>query len=115
MLRPELAAVGEGATLDYRIRLFGVPMRWQSLIESFEPCVRFVDVQRRGPYREWRHWHEFRDARGGTMMADRVEYRMPLGPLGSLAHALFVRRTLKKIFDYRREAIEKIFETRPAA
>lgn len=101
--------VHAGMLIDYRLKLFGIPFRWQSQIESFEPGEQFVDVQLRGPYRRWRHVHEFREAPGGTQMFDRVEYALPFGPLGSLAHALFVRRTLGKIFDFRREKVEKLF------
>lgn len=108
--------LGEGSTgvhagmlIDYRLKLFGVPLHWQSRIESFQPGEQFVDVQLRGPYRRWRHLHEFRDAPGGTLMLDQVDYELPLGPLGSLAHALFVRRTLGKIFDFRREKIGELF------
>lgn len=107
-------AVHEGMLIDYRLRVFGVPLRWQSKIESFEPGEQFVDVQVRGPYRSWRHLHEFHDVPGGTQMIDCVEYELPWGPLGRLAHALFVRRTLKKIFDYRQHQIERLF-IRPLA
>ncbi len=101
--------VRAGMLIDYRLKLFGLPFRWQSQIASFEPGKQFVDVQLRGPYRSWRHLHEFRDVPGGTQMLDRVEYELPFGPLGSLAHVLFVRRTLGRVFDFRREKIEEIF------
>jgi ligand-binding SRPBCC domain-containing protein len=98
-----------GALIDYRIALFGVPLRWRTLIEAFEPETRFVDVQVKGPYRLWRHTHEFIDAPAGTILRDRVEYEMPLGLLGELAHVVFVERQLAAIFAFRRESIEKIF------
>lgn len=101
--------VYSGMLIDYRLKLFGVPFRWQSRIESFEPGRRFVDVQLRGPYRLWHHVHEFADVPGGTQMRDCVDYELPLGRLGQLAHALFVRRTLEKIFDFRRQQIAERF------
>jgi len=94
-----------GTLLDYRLRLFGVPVRWQSRIALVEAPERFVDVQVRGPYRSWQHEHRFAAVTGGTEVIDRVDYAMPLGPLGTLAHALFVRRTLASIFAYRRERL----------
>ncbi|HVX60871.1 MAG TPA: SRPBCC family protein [Pirellulales bacterium] len=109
VLNEGATGVHAGMLIDYRLKLFGIPLRWQSQIEAFEPGEQFVDVQLRGPYRTWRHLHEFRDAPGGTQMIDRVDYALPFGPLGSLAHALFVRRTLGKIFDFRREKIEELF------
>lgn len=98
-----------GAIIDYRLSLMGIPFRWRTLIEQFEPEVRFVDMQQAGPYALWRHLHEFVDVPGGTLVRDRVEYRLPLGPLGDLAHALLVRRQLRDIFDYRQRVIAALF------
>ena len=98
-----------GILIDYQIRLGGIPMRWRTRIETFEAPVRFVDVQLAGPYRAWRHVHEFQDAPGGTLVTDRVDYALPFGFLGALVHRLFVRRALKRIFDYRQQRLTEIF------
>ena len=92
---PVMAA---GAVLDYRIRWFGLPLRWRAFIREYDPPVRFVDVQVRGPYGRWEHRHLFVEADGGTWIEDRVTYRLPFGPLGRLAHALVVRRQLDAIW-----------------
>jgi hypothetical protein len=98
----------QGTLLDYKLRLHGVPVRWQTRIEIWEPPVGFVDVQARGPYSLWEHTHSFEtDGGGATVIHDRVRYAIPLGPLGALAHVLFVRRDLKRIFDYRSEAVSE--------
>ncbi len=98
-----------GTAIDYRIRLFGVPLRWRTRIEVYEPGIRFVDVQIRGPYRLWRHEHLFREVTGGVQMTDRVDYSLPFDPLGRLAHPVMVRPALERIFDFRRETLEEIF------
>ena len=99
-----------GAIIDYTIALFGLPLKWRTLIEAFEPDIRFIDVQTRGPYRYWRHTHTFSDASGGgTTITDHVEYELPFGPLGSVAHALFVRGQLRHIFDHRQKTIAELF------
>jgi ligand-binding SRPBCC domain-containing protein len=100
-----------GTLIDYQLALFGIPFRWRTRIEEFEPESRFVDVQLAGPYRYWRHLHEFQEVPGGTMVHDCVDYELPLGPLGDLAHTLFVRRQLKHIFDFRHQALLAIFQT----
>jgi ligand-binding SRPBCC domain-containing protein len=105
VLTPEPIAVAEGTVIDYRLRLHGVPLRWRSRIERWEPGRAFVDRQIRGPYRLWHHRHEFTAVAGGTLVRDIVHYALPLGPLGRLGHALLVRRDLERIFDFRREAI----------
>lgn len=102
-----------GARLEYSLSLFGVPMRWKTRITEWVPGVRFVDEQESGPYALWRHTHEF-EARGdATLMRDIVDYREPLGALGLIAHRLFVRRTVERIFDYRREAVERLLGRAP--
>lgn len=113
ILTPLPIEMRPGALIDYRIRTNGIPRRWRTLIEVYEPGRRFVDVQLRGPYELWRHLHEFEEAPGGTRILDRVEYALPFGPLGRLVHALFVRRMLEGIFDHRRKVLEEMFGPDP--
>jgi ligand-binding SRPBCC domain-containing protein len=115
ILTPGPIAMRPGTLIDYRLSLFGLPFAWRTRIEVFEPGVRFVDVQLRGPYRRWRHTHTFADAPGGTQIGDRVEYALPLGPLGELAHALLVRRQLDAIFSHRRRVIAARWGAPPPA
>jgi ligand-binding SRPBCC domain-containing protein len=102
----------EGQHIEYRISLGPVPMSWLTEIREWRPLERFVDVQLRGPYRRWHHLHEFREVAGGTEMHDVVDYELPLGPLGAIAHSLMVKRTLGRIFAFRREAVERAFPAR---
>lgn len=99
----------EGTRIDYSLSLWGLPMSWRTKITCWEPDVRFIDEQESGPYALWRHLHEFEALAGGTRMRDRVDYQLPMGPLGSVAHALLVRRSLQAIFDYRGRAIARQF------
>ncbi len=108
ILTPAPIVIQPGTLIDYRLRLFGWPIAWQTLIETCEPNRLFTDTQLRGPYRRWHHLHEFTPVEGGTLMTDCVEYELPCGTLGALAHALFVRRTLERIFDYRRNQVAKL-------
>jgi ligand-binding SRPBCC domain-containing protein len=94
-----------GAMIEYRLNLRGIPVRWLTEIEIWEPGRRFVDTQVRGPYRLWRHTHFFEDDPEGTRVRDSVSYEIPLGRLGELADRLFVRRDLARIFNYRRRAV----------
>jgi ligand-binding SRPBCC domain-containing protein len=95
-----------GALIDYRLRLHGVPVRWRTRIEAWEPPLRFVDVQVRGPYALWEHEHSFErlDA-DAVMIRDRVRYELPFGLLGRIAHRLFVGRDLERIFAFRTHAV----------
>jgi ligand-binding SRPBCC domain-containing protein len=101
--------MSRGTLIDYTIRLSGLPLRWRTLIEVWEPGRRFVDVQLRGPYRFWRHEHSFRAVPGGTEIRDVVEYELPFGALGTAAHAVWVRKKLAHIFDYRARVVEDLF------
>jgi ligand-binding SRPBCC domain-containing protein len=87
--------------------LWGVPLGWRTRISVWEPTSRFVDEQEAGPYAYWHHLHEFEPEGDGTRMRDQVTYRLPMGPLGELAHALWVQRQLRTIFDYREGAITR--------
>ncbi len=108
VLTPEPIEMHVGALIDYRLRLHRVPMRWVTRIERWERDSSFVDRQLRGPYRLWHHLHEFTRRDGGTLVRDRVHYALPLGPLGTVAHRLFVRRDLERIFAFRHEAVQRL-------
>ena len=100
-----------GSTIDYTIRPFaGIPLNWTTRIDDVEDGSRFMDTQLKGPYKSWVHEHRFSQVEGGVRMDDEVEYEMPFGPLGSLAHRMTVRSQLEYIFDYRSTAIDQIFE-----
>jgi len=103
-------SVEAGTVLDYRIRWLGLPFRWRSLIREYDPPHRFVDVQVIGPYARWEHRHLFleEEENGGTVVEDRVTYRLPLGPLGKLAHSLCVRRQLEALFAYRQARLRAL-------
>ncbi len=98
-----------GAIIDYRLQLAGLRFRWRTVIETWEPPVRFVDVQDKGPYALWRHTHTFDETPDGTRMRDRVEYALPFGPLGALAHRLVVARQLDAIFAFRGRVVAELF------
>ena len=109
ILTPTPIHMKDGTVIDYTIRLAGMPIHWRSLITSYEPPYCFVDVQLKGPYAFWHHTHSFKETQGGTLITDEVHYALPFGFLGRLAHALFVKRQLKKIFDYRAQVIARVF------
>lgn len=102
---PRPGDLAAGTLLHYSLVLHRFPVRWTTEIRTWEPPHRFVDVQLHGPYRLWEHTHTFEPVEGGTLIRDRVDYALPYGPLGALAHVAFVRRDLRRIFDYRRDAV----------
>ena len=111
ILTPLPVAMREGALIDYRIRVRGVPMRWRTLISRWRPPHEFVDEQLRGPYAEWHHRHRFTAlGDGATLVEDEVRFRLPLGPLGAIAGPL-VRWQLRRIFAFRRDALAHLATT----
>ena len=116
VLTPEPIELREGAHIQYRLRVRGVPVNWHTLIQAWDPPHRFVDVQIRGPYALWHHTHEFAPADGGTstLMTDRVRYAVGFGPVGELAVRALVRRDVEAIFAFRREAIVPLLPGAPA-
>lgn len=113
IVTPTPIAMHRGREIAYRIRLGMVPMRWLTRIDAWEPDARFVDMQLRGPYRAWYHEHRFVAEGGATRMIDRVWYAPPLGLLGRIAHRLVVGPMLRRIFGYRRVAIDLRFGLAP--
>jgi len=109
ILTPTPIKMEKGSLIDYTIRLFGVPIHWRTLISDYEPPFRFVDQQIKGPYTFWHHTHTFRLVEGGVEIIDQVKYSLPLGWLGTLAHAIWVRKDLEKIFEYRKTVIQNYF------
>ena len=106
VLTPSPVVMRVGAMLDYRLRLCGVPLRWRAEITEWEPPRRFVDKQRRGPYRMWSHEHRFEDWDGGTLVKDIVVYSV-WG--GRLTDRFLVRQNLKKIFAFREQKLREHF------
>lgn len=106
VLTPGPIRMGEGILIDYRLRVHGVPMRWRTRINAWEPMRRFVDEQLRGPYRQWIHEHAFEPRDGGTLTRDVVHYDV-WG--GRLIQTIFVRRDVERIFAYREKRLREIF------
>lgn len=105
ILTPVPLTMRRGAEIDYRVRLYGIPVPWKSSIDVWEPGVRFVDRQLVGPYRWWRHEHRFEAVTGGTNVVDHVEY---LPRIAALTRR-FVQRDLERIFTYRQHTLREIF------
>ena len=102
-------SVHEGALLEYRIRLHGVPLRWRTRIDVWDPPRTFVDTQLKGPYKSWRHTHDFEPLDGGTLVRDIVRYELPFGALGDIVAGRFVERDVALIFAYRRTRLLELF------
>ena len=108
VLTPPPITMQADVTIDYKLRLRGLPLRWRSRISRWQPPELFVDEQVRGPYRLWRHRHVFEEVGGGTLARDSVEYAV-LG--GALVNKFLVGPDLKRIFAYRRQRLAEIFNS----
>jgi ligand-binding SRPBCC domain-containing protein len=109
VVTPKPIAMQEGTLIEYLLRLHGLPLRWLTRIDVWEPGVRFIDRQLKGPYRLWHHTHTFEPDGRDTLMRDVVRYALPLGPLGGLARVALVKRDLDRIFDFRHVEIARRF------
>jgi ligand-binding SRPBCC domain-containing protein len=104
ILTPQPMVLSQGARIDIRLRLFGIPFSWQTGIMRWKPPHQFVDEQLRGPYRLWIHTHSFCEQSGSTTIVDEVRYRLPLWPVGEVAFPV-VRWQLGRIFRFRHQAV----------
>ncbi|WP_294293721.1 SRPBCC family protein [uncultured Chryseobacterium sp.] len=100
----------EGMIIDYFVSpLFGIKMKWQTEIIHVDDQKSFTDFQKKGPYKLWHHFHEFIENENGVLMKDTVDYELPLGFLGEIAHSILVKKKVESIFDYRYQILEKMF------
>jgi ligand-binding SRPBCC domain-containing protein len=106
ILTPATSQIKQGALLDYRLRIRGLPIRWQSEIAIWEPPRRFVDRQNKGPYSLWIHEHTFEERDNGTLVGDNVEYAVPGG---TIVQKLLIAPDLERIFNYRHKILEELF------
>jgi ligand-binding SRPBCC domain-containing protein len=110
ILTPLPIDIQQGTLIDYRLKLKGIPFDWRTEISRWDPPGCFIDRQIKGPYKSWIHEHRFEEGDDHTIMTDRVEYRLPGGPFGSLLHALVVENQLRKIFNFRLQKIQNRFK-----
>lgn len=108
ILTPQPIPMREGAVIDYRIVLYGMPVPWRTRIDAWEPGVGFVDRQLLGPYLWWHHEHRFERVDGGTRVVDHVEYR----PRARWLSGRIVRRDVERIFTFRQHKLREVFGTR---
>ena len=109
ILSVDPAPVRKGTLIKYSLRWRIFPIRWTTEIIEWEPPYRFVDVQLKGPYKLWHHEHRFVAEGNGTRIIDEVQYQLPFGVLGSIAHSLKVKRDVETIFAYRTEVVKRLF------
>lgn len=101
-----------GQVIEYKVSpVLGIPLYWMTEITQVDDKKYFVDEQRFGPYSLWHHQHHFKEIDGSVEMTDIVHYKLPFWFFGDIAHALFVKKQLNKIFDYRFKKVEELFPT----
>ena len=109
VLTPAPIHIRKETIIDYRLRLHGIPIKWQSRISVWEPPFRYVDEQVCGPYRAWYHEHLFKEVNGGTLCHDRVDYEVRGG---TLINKYFVSPDVLKIFKFRQKTLDQLFPER---
>lgn len=105
--------VRNGALHVFRVSLGPVSMVWKARISEVNPPHCFVDTAEASPFAAWSHRHEFFADGDETIVRDTIRYRMPFGPLGAIAHALFAKRDLEKLFAFRHAATKRALESAP--
>lgn len=109
VLAKDTDKIQEGSIIDYKLKIHGVPVKWKTRINKFEHNVSFIDEQLKGPYTKWVHQHDFIPLKSGTLIADKVVYKVPFGFLGKLLVGWFIQNDVNNIFNYRRKVINKLF------
>ncbi len=110
ILTPLPIIIRKGTLIDYKIKVNGIPFKWQTLISEWNPPFRFIDEQLKGPYNTWIHEHTFVERDGKTYMRDYVQFKSPGFFLEPLIHKLFVEKKIKAIFEYREKILKELFK-----
>ena len=99
-----------GQIIQYIVTpVLGIKTKWVTEITHIDKGCYFVDEQRFGPYALWHHKHFIRPIKGGVEMEDIIDYKIPFGWIGRLAHPILVKPKLKEIFDYRQKKLIELF------
>ena len=99
-----------GQIIQYKVSPFpGYTTKWVTEITHVRVGEYFVDEQRFGPYALWHHKHFIKEISDGVEMEDIIDYKIPFGVLGQLAHGLFVKKQLLEIFRYREARLTELF------
>ncbi len=100
----------EGMIVDYIVSpILNIPLKWKTKIIQVDALKSFTDFQQKGPYKYWNHFHEFIPNADGVLMKDTVDYELPFGVLGNIAHRMFVKKKLESIFDFRYQVLKQQF------
>lgn len=110
ILTPLPIKMGKNTLIDYKIKLGGITFKWKTEITEWEPPLRFVDVQLKGPYKVWIHEHSFKANGSSTIMTDKVDYLSKGWFMEPFIHKLFVKKKLEEILDYRENKLKLIFK-----
>jgi ligand-binding SRPBCC domain-containing protein len=114
IVTPLPITMGENVLIDYRLRLYGMPLKWRARISQWKPPLHFVDEQIEGPFRLWIHTHRFFPVDEGTRIEDEVQYTLPFSPLGEMVYPL-IHPLIERIFRYRKRVIMRFFTKDPSA
>ena len=105
---PQPIEIQKDTLIDYKLKLRGIPISWQTIISEWNPPFAFTDMALKSPYKQWIHRHTFATNKtGGTDIKDEVRYRLPFEPFGDLMH-WYVKGELDYIFDYRQKSVSEI-------
>ena len=108
ILNQSTQEIEDGTILTYRLSIHGIPFKWKSKITDWNPASKFSDIQLKGPYNYWYHTHSFEERNGGTIIKDRVLYKVPFGFIGDLVVGNFIKKDLETIFSYRTKTIDTL-------
>jgi len=108
ILNQSTPEIQEGTKINYQLSLHGLPVTWQSQITGWNPNAVFSDIQTKGPYSHWSHTHQFEEKNGGTLIKDRVLYKIPFGLFGDLVAGKWIKKDLEAVFNYRYKTIDTL-------
>lgn len=94
--------IKDGGKLTFAMKVGPIWQRWSAEHFGYQQNRQFCDRQAAGPFAQWEHTHGFSaKGDGGTVIEDRVSYRLPAEPFSNLAPRCLVEDKLESSFAWR--------------
>jgi len=103
--------IGEGESVTWRGRHFGLMLQHTSKITQYEPPSFFQDVMTAGLFKSFEHDHRFQEQDGGTVMREEVRFSAPFGVLGLMVERLVLRTYLNRFLLERNKFVKQVAES----
>ncbi len=108
-LHAHQGSIRPGCVTSVWERILRVPIRMDFVHDLYDPPRRFGEHQLSGPFARFFHVHEFLPMFGGVLVQDLLDLRLKRALGGELATRALVAPRMRRFFEERHRALDRIF------